>query len=218
VILLPCQSSNRYHQTASSKDHLWKDTLADPLETVTVTTIYSLGYNNYMNKLASFRMPILLILLFALTTLISIPVWAGITAEVVAISSGDTITILKSNNTERVIKLTEIEAPEPGQPYYEKAKQALADKVLKKTISFERVAWDMKGQPVGKVTLNGEYISAWLVEKGHVWVYRDYSDDPRMLELEAGAQKNKLGLWALPPADRVPPWEWILSPSGRDSE
>jgi endonuclease YncB( thermonuclease family) len=159
----------------------------------------------------AFRMPTLLILLFALSALASVSARAAKTAEVVAISSGDTITLLYSNNKVRVIKLAEIEAPEPGQPYYEKAKQALTDKVLKKTIYFERVTWDMKGQPVGKVTLNGEYISAWLVEKGHVWVYRDYSDDPRMLELEAGAQKYKLGLWALPPADRVPPWEWRLS-------
>jgi hypothetical protein len=49
-------------------------------------------------------------------------------------------------------------------------------------------------------------------------VYRAYSDDLQMLELEAGAQKKKLGLWMLPTADRVPPWEWILSPAGRDSE
>jgi micrococcal nuclease len=29
-----------------------------------------------------------------------------------------------------------------------------------------------------------------------------------MLELETKAQEQGIGLWALPEAERVPPWEW----------
>jgi len=171
-----------------------------------------------MKALPVFKILSGLTVLIASTALTSNPVRAAVTGEVVAISSGDTLTILNASNKQQVIRLAEIDAPERGQPYYEEAKQVLADKVLKKTIHFERTAWDTKGQLEAKVILNGEYISAWLVGEGHVWVYRAYSDDPQMLELEAGAQKNKLGLWMLPLPDRMPPWEWILSPAGRDSE
>jgi len=51
-------------------------------------------------------------------------------------------------------------------------------------------------------------LSAWMVAEGHAWVYRKYSDDPRMRELEAKAQEQVIGLWALLEAERVPPWEW----------
>ncbi|TDJ43297.1 MAG: nuclease [Gammaproteobacteria bacterium] len=159
-----------------------------------------------------------LTILIASAAILSIPAQAAVTGEVVAITSGDTFTILNSNNQQRVIRLAEIYAPEPGQPYYEKAKQVLADRILNKTISFERTAWGKQGELVADVTLNGENISAWLLADGHVWVYRAYSDDPRMLELESDAQKQQLGLWAFPPADRVPPWEWILSPTGKNAE
>jgi endonuclease YncB( thermonuclease family) len=162
--------------------------------------------------------PILSGLIVLIAALASFPAQAVLTGEVVIITSGDTLIILKLNNKQQVIRLAEIDAPEKGQPYFEEAKQALANRVLKKTISLERTAWDTKGRAVAKVTLNGDYINAWLVAEGHAWVYRAYSDDPRLLELEATAQKKKLGLWALPPTDRVPPWEWILSPAGKDAE
>jgi endonuclease YncB( thermonuclease family) len=192
--------------------------LGVPLEKGSVTAMSALRYNAAMKILHCFRILSRLTVLILCTVLTGNLAWAGGTGEVVAISSGDTITILNASNKQQLIRLAEIDAPERGQPYFEKAKQALVDKVLKKTISFERTAWDTKGQLVAKVTLNGEYLNAWLVAEGHVWVYRAYSDDPQMLELEAGAQKKKLGLWTLPPPDRVPPWEWIPSPAGRDSE
>jgi endonuclease YncB( thermonuclease family) len=115
-----------------------------------------------MKALPVFKILSGLAVLIASTALTSNPVRAAVTGQVVAVSSGDTLTVLNANNKQRVIKLAEIEAPEQGQPYYEKAKYALADKLLNKTISFERTAWDTKGQFVAKITLDGEYISACL--------------------------------------------------------
>ncbi len=39
-------------------------------------------------------------------------------------------------------------------------------------------------------------------------VYRQYLKDRSLLDLEAQAKAQKRGLWALPEAERIPPWEW----------
>jgi hypothetical protein len=63
---------------------------------------------------------------------------------------------------------------------------------------------DRYGRIIGKAYFDGEYINAWMVAEGHAWVYRDYSDDQKMLELEATAYEQGIGLWSLPEAERVP--------------
>jgi hypothetical protein len=47
-----------------------------------------------------------------------------------------------------------------------------------------------------------------MVAEGHAWVYRQYLEDPALLDLETAAKESGLGLWALPEAERIPPWEW----------
>jgi endonuclease YncB( thermonuclease family) len=59
--------------------------------------------------------------------------------------------------------------------------------------------------------LDDEYINVWMVAEGHAWVYREYSNDPDMLELEVEAQEQGADLWALPEAERLPPREWRRS-------
>jgi endonuclease YncB( thermonuclease family) len=51
-------------------------------------------------------------------------------------------------------------------------------------------------------------VNAEMVRRGAAWVYRRYSDDPELLRLEQIAQVEKRGLWRLPEAERIPPWEW----------
>src|SRR5690606_20633433 len=65
-----------------------------------------------------------------------------------------------------------------------------------KTISRHRVH-------AGQVDVNAE-----MVRQGAAWVYRQYNRDKSLLSLEAEARQAKRGLWALPEAERVAPWEW----------
>jgi len=136
------------------------------------------------------------------------PVGTILTGDVVKIADGDTLTLLTADKEQVKIRLAEIDTPERKQPYYQVAKQALADRVFRQIVQVEIVDWDQYGRAVGKVILEGEYINAWMVAEGHAWVYRKYSDDPHMLELEASAQEQGIGLWALPESERIPPWEW----------
>ena len=54
-------------------------------------------------------------------------------------------------------------------------------------------------------------VSAELVHSGAAWVYRQYSTDPTLLDLEKEAKAAKRGLWGLPEAEKVPPWQWRSS-------
>ena len=61
---------------------------------------------------------------------------------------------------------------------------------------------------VNRVYLGDRYINAEMVSDGAAWVYRKYSKDPELLELEHQIRVEGRGLWALQEDQRVAPWEW----------
>ena len=65
---------------------------------------------------------------------------------------------------------------------------------------------DDYGRSIGVVTVAGVNVEAEQVRRGLAWVYRHYSDDARLLALEAEAKAARRGLWA--EANPIPPWEW----------
>ena len=73
---------------------------------------------------------------------------------------------------------------------------------------MEEVTIDRYKRMVGRVYLGKRNINAEMVAEGAAWVYRKYSKDPELLELESQAREQDRGLWALPEDQRVPPWEW----------
>ena len=129
------------------------------------------------------------------------------TGKVIGITDGDTLTVLKDNKQYK-IRLAEIDTPEKDQPYGNKAKQALSDFVFGKSVRIEVETTDRYGRTVGKVYLGDMDINAELVRNGYAWVYRRYAKDKILYDLETEARENQLGLWALPEAQRIPPWEW----------
>jgi micrococcal nuclease len=131
----------------------------------------------------------------------------SLTGKVIGITDGDTLTVLKDNKQYK-IRLAEIDTPEKDQPYGNKAKQALSDFVFGKSVRIEVETTDRYGRTVGKVYLGDMDVNAELVRNGHAWVYRRYAKDKTLYDLETEARENQLGLWALPEAQRIPPWEW----------
>ena len=128
--------------------------------------------------------------------------------KVIGITDGDTITLMTKDHEKHKIRLAEIDTPEKGQPYGQKARQALADLIFQEDVSVIKTTIDRYGRVIGKVYKDELYINAAMLKAGAAWVYRDYSDDENMLELERVAKDNKRGLWALAEAERLPPWEW----------
>jgi endonuclease YncB( thermonuclease family) len=127
--------------------------------------------------------------------------------RVVRVFDGDTIEVLVGRETVRV-RLAGIDTPERGQPWAERAKQALAARVSGQEVRINRVDVDRYGRTVGEVYADNVCVGCELVRDGHAWVYRRFNQDAVLLELEAEARAARRGLWGLPETERVPPWEW----------
>lgn len=136
---------------------------------------------------------------------------AEYSGKVVGISDGDTLTLLvpEGSSYKQVrIRLAEIDTPESRQPYGERAKQALSDLAFGKQARVIEQDRDRYGRTVGRVYVGSADVNAEMIRQGAAWAYRQYLKDQSLLKLEADAKAAKRGLWALPEAQRMPPWEW----------
>ena len=106
------------------------------------------------------------------------------------------------------VRLAEIDAPERGQPWGKRAKQALLDKVGARDVEVSWRFTDRYGRRVGHVRCGGHDVNRELVREGHAWVYRHWLRDQTLLGEEQHARDERVGLWSLPENERVPPWEW----------
>jgi endonuclease YncB( thermonuclease family) len=132
---------------------------------------------------------------------------AVLTASVGHVKDGDSLVLLAGG--ERIeTRIAEIDAPEFGQPYGRKAKQALIRHVEGREVRLEVVDEDRYGRSVGHLFVGGVDVGRELVREGAAWVSRRYGRDLGLFDLESEARRARRGLWALPEAERTPPWEW----------
>jgi endonuclease YncB( thermonuclease family) len=128
--------------------------------------------------------------------------------RVIGITDGDTLTLLTERREEARIRLAAIDTPEGSQPYGNRAREVLSDLAFGKVVRVAVQDTDRNGRMVGCVYAGTLDVNAEMVRRGAAWVYRRYSDDPDLLRLEQAARTERRGLWGLPEAERVPPWEW----------
>lgn len=130
---------------------------------------------------------------------------ADIEGKVVAITDGDTLTVLVG--TEQVkVRLDGIDAPERRQAFGTQAREKLAELCFGKTVTVEAGKKDRYGRTVGRVIVAGQDASLAMIEAGLAWHYKEYSKDATLSRAEADARKARKGLWAdLSP---VAPWEF----------
>lgn len=138
---------------------------------------------------------------------------AGVlSGRVVAVADGDTVTVLDSDRTQHRIRLAGIDAPERGQAFSNRSKQALSDMVFQRTVKVHWTKRDRYGRIVGKVVVDGRDAGLVLVESGLAWWYRafarDQAPEDRVLYevAEREAREARRGLWGQPGA--VAPWEF----------
>ena len=131
-----------------------------------------------------------------------------LTGKVIAILDGDTIDVLGPEKKPIRIRFDGIDAPEKGQPFATKAKNALGDTVAGKDVRVEIKGEDRYQRKIGVVLIEGTNVNVKLVRDGWAWHFVQYAKDNRELAAaEQEARNAKRGLWAdsKPP---VAPWDW----------
>ncbi len=126
----------------------------------------------------------------------------------IAVADGDTLTLQTADQPKLKIRLTEIDVPEIRQSYGLDAKQILTGLSLNQSATVKAHGLDKYGRTLGRVYVNNVDVNAALVEQGAAWVYVQYASDARLFTLEQQARAAQRGLWALPEAQRIPPWDW----------
>ena len=126
--------------------------------------------------------------------------------RVTRIIDGDSILVTDSKSVEYEVQLEGIDAPESGQSYGKKAKEALAEMVAGKIVTVKKTGTDRYKRTLGIVIVGDVDANAKLIEDGWAWHFKKYNNEERLAKLEDAARKAKRGLWA----DEKPlaPWEY----------
>jgi endonuclease YncB( thermonuclease family) len=147
-----------------------------------------------------------IVFLFILSSTVS-ALAETLVGDVVAVSDGDTLTILDANLTQYRIRLAGIDAPEKSQPFGQVAKQKLSKLCYDKVAQVNVVTIDRYKRVVGDVTCDDVHANAEMVRSGLAWVYRQYAKNFEYLfPLEKAAHDARFGLWL--DSHPTPPWIW----------
>lgn len=131
---------------------------------------------------------------------------ADVLAPVVSVHDGDTLTVLIEHRQVKV-RLTEIDAPELGQPFGTKSKQSLSKLCFGKTATLEVHGHDRYRRTLAHVTCSGTDANAEQVRRGYAWTYARYTRaDSPLYAIQHSAQTAHRGLWSDP--SPVAPWDW----------
>ena len=119
------------------------------------------------------------------------------------VTDGDTLWIQPAAGAALQIRLVGIDAPEICQAFGAQARDALSERVLHRPVVVATRARDIYHRTVGRVSLHGQDVGAWLVASGYAWSpgFR-HRAGPYAAE-EALARQAQRGLWA---AAALEPW------------
>ena len=137
-----------------------------------------------------------------------------------AVSDGDSITVLASDNRQVKVRLAGIDAPERSQSFGQSSRRNLSDLVFGKEVRVSVVDTDRYGRIVGIVYVpvpgpNDEIVidvDLAQIESWHAWAYRSYlrtlpsETAKRYTAAEDNAKARRQGLWI--EKEPNPPWEW----------
>lgn len=129
-----------------------------------------------------------------------------LTARVVSIHDGDTITVLHAAKVQHKIRLASIDAPELKQQFGSRAKEALSKLVAGKDV---RIVWsskDRNGRIIGDVYAGELHVNREMIVLGMAWHYRQFSRSKELQAAEDAAREKRVGLWV--DKEPTPPWDW----------
>ena len=124
---------------------------------------------------------------------------------VVAVTDGDTIRVRCMDSGQIRVRLVGIDAPERGQAFGSRSRQALNSLCYRKRAEIRSTGYDKFGRMLGYVRCAGKDANASQVRSGMAWVDR-YATDRNLHRLQWEARRARRGLWADKKA--IAPWEW----------
>jgi endonuclease YncB( thermonuclease family) len=143
---------------------------------------------------------------------------------VVRIHDGDSFLARLDDGSQRVIRMSGIDAPERDQPGGDAARHRLAALLADLPLRIEPVKLDRFGRTVARVVIEtGHFppsaieadgatdVGLLLLAEGHAWHFSRYASEQPASEREAyaraqaTARAQRLGLWA--DDGPIPPWE-----------
>jgi endonuclease YncB( thermonuclease family) len=144
------------------------------------------------------------------------------TGKVIGIVDGDTVDVLLSPEEAMALgyprrktplpirlRVDQVDTPERGQPWSNRAKQALSELIFGRDVRFTLHEVDRYERGVADLFLGDLWVNGWLVEQGHGWAYRRYLRQAALLcRLEEQARDAGRGLWSQPAATWIPPTLW----------
>ena len=141
-----------------------------------------------------FRCIVAAIPLLALSLAAHARVFQGVVTHV---WDGDSLWVRPaSGGTPRQVRVQGIDAPEVCQAFGLPARDALAAHVLHRHVAVNSRARDSYRRTLGRVSMDGQDLGAWMVGRGYAWSYRFGRDRGPYAALEEQARNARLGLWA----------------------
>jgi endonuclease YncB( thermonuclease family)/flagellum-specific peptidoglycan hydrolase FlgJ len=137
----------------------------------------------------------------------------GQRAMVTYVGDGDGANLTTKDGNKLNCRIDSIDAPEvahmqygkPSQNFGEQSKKILKDMIENKevTVRVTRAPSSSEGKDSRsycQIEVEGVGVDQKMLEKGAAWLYRRYSNDPKLAEAEAGAKAKKVGIWEDPNA------------------
>ncbi|MDH3512281.1 MAG: thermonuclease family protein [Gammaproteobacteria bacterium] len=109
---------------------------------------------------------------------------------------GDTLSMKTAEGKPLRVRVAEIDAPEKGEPFSKRARQALNQIIWNQDLAIRLYDIDSYGRIVGHVFVGATDAGRELVRDGLAVVYRRYSTDASLLDLERQAREAKLNIWS----------------------
>jgi endonuclease YncB( thermonuclease family) len=125
--------------------------------------------------------------------------------RVVSIQEGDSLTVLVSGKR-IAVRLTDIDAPERGQPFATRSRQSLAQLCANKDARVRTKGKDRFGRSLGRVVCSTVDANAEQVLRGMARVFDRHVADRSLYDFQDEARSAQRGLWADP--QPTPPWVW----------
>jgi endonuclease YncB( thermonuclease family) len=150
--------------------------------------------------------PVYLFAVLAASALAAAKPHYTITGKVVAITDGDTLTVLDDAKVQHKIRLAGIDAPERKQAFGARARQALVDMVFGNVVRVDVIDVDRYKREAGRIFLGNRFINMEMVQNGFAWRYPQYDKGGEFSVAEGDARLHRRGLWA--DGYPVPPWEF----------